>query len=54
MYNVGVAFKILEDDEPLPVGYTRSGVWGTSCLRCQDGLHTQGVLSQGWPQTCSP
>jgi hypothetical protein len=45
MKNVKVAFKILDDDEVIAVGYTVPCATDTVSpyLRCQDGLYPQGT-----------
>ena len=43
MYNIGVAFEILEDGKTAPAGYSPN-------LVCEDGLHKKSKMGAGWSQ----
>ena len=46
MYNIGVAFEILEDGKTAPAGV---GIRSPN-LVSEDGLHKESKICGGWPQ----
>ena len=45
MYNISVAFEILEDGKTAPAGYTK-----VSGHLCKDGIYKKSKMGAGWSQ----